>query len=165
MIYPTHNLLGTTANNLFSYGANASQAASLGAGGLSGNGTAATSNATTPAGSSQAGSSAANQQALANAGQFATAQAYDLVNQYNQIQLEAAVAAAAAAAAAQQQSFPYGSGAANGPGNSAVAAGSPAALSAAATLANALNPNNIVNYSAYAALAQQAMPSLTAYQQ
>ncbi len=76
----------------------------------------------------------------------AAAAAYDFANQYNQGQIDAATAAAAAAAAA---SFPY-----NTAGNN----------SSAASLAALSNPN-VANY-AYAALAQQALPSLTAaYQQ
>jgi hypothetical protein len=67
--------------------------------------------------------------------------AYDFANQYNQGQLDQSQAA----------SFPYGSAASN------------AALAASAA-ALASNPN-VANY-AYAALAQQALPSLTAaYQQ
>lgn len=74
-----------------------------------------------------------------------SAAAYDFANQYNQGQLDAAAAAMQSAA-----SFPYGS-----------AAASSAALASAALASN----QNVANY-AYAALAQQALPSLTAaYQQ
>lgn len=82
--------------------------------------------------------------AAATAAHYANAAAaYDFTNQYNQSQLDPTNGGA---------NFPYGT--------------SPAvAAAAAAAAAAASNQANVANY-AYAALAQQAIPSLTAaYQQ
>jgi hypothetical protein len=140
LIYQTPNLLGAAG---FPYG-NANAVASV-LNQASLNQSALNGNPSNGNGVNNANPNAPN--ATAAAAHFANA--YDLANQYNQIQLDAVAAA---------QGFPYQTAA--GASNS-----SPLTAATLAAAAAASNPNNLANYAAYGSLGQHALPSLTAYQQ